>query len=397
MEVQQKIFLHVDMDAFFASIEQSDNPEYRGRPVVVGADPEGGTGRGVVSAASYEARKFGIHSAMPISEAYRRCPGGVFVYPRMRRYSEVSHAIMEILGTFSPLIEQISVDEAFMDCTGTERLFGPPRELGMRIKKAIKKKTGLTASVGIASNKSIAKIASDLEKPDGLTICPFGSEEEFLSPLPIEKLWGAGKKTVLYLNSIGLHKIGDIARSPCDDMEKRLGKWGIHLWMLARGIDDRNISTDYSQKSISEEHTFGKDTNDAAVIEQTLLSLADQVARRTRKHGARGRTVTLKIRLEGFDTYTRSRTLPFPVNDTFTIRDTAEELFRKFDCRGKRVRLVGVKISNLTGSGEQPQLDLFDAASCDPGLGRKEKIEEILDTLRERHGSHVRRASLLDQ
>lgn len=385
------------MDAFFASIEQLDNPDYRGRPVVVGADPEGGTGRGVVSAASYEARKFGIHSAIPISEAYRRCPGGVFVYPRMKRYTEVSHAIMEILGTFSPLIEQISVDEAFMDCTGTERLFGPPRELGMRIKKAIKKKTGLTASVGIASNKSIAKIASDLEKPDGLTICPFGSEEEFLSPLPIEKLWGAGKKTVLYLNSIGLHKIGDIARSPCEDMEKRLGKWGIHLWMLARGIDDRNISTDYSQKSISEEHTFGKDTNDAAVIEQTLLSLADQVARRTRKHGTRGRTVTLKIRLEGFDTYTRSRTLPFPVNDTFTIRDTAEELFRKFDCRGKRVRLVGVKISNLTGSGEQPQLDLFDAASCDPGLGRKEKIEEILDTLRERHGSHVKRASLLDK
>jgi len=304
---------------------------------------------------------------------------------------------MEILGTFSPLIEQISVDEAFMDCTGTERLFGPPRELGMRIKAEIKTGTGLTASVGIASNKSIAKIASDLEKPDGLTICPFGREQEFLSPLPIEKLWGAGKKTVLYLNSIGLHKIGDIARSPCDDMEKRLGKWGIHLWMLARGIDDRNISTEYSQKSISEEHTFGKDTNDAAVIEQTLLSLADQVARRTRKHGARGRTVTLKIRLEGFDTYTRSRTLPFPVNDTFTIRDTAEELFRKFDCRGKRVRLVGVKISNLTGSGEQPQLDLFDAASCDPGLGRKEKIEEILDRLRERHGSHVKRASLLDQ
>lgn len=396
MHPEQRVFIHVDMDAFFAAIEQLDNPELRGRPVVVGADPKGGTGRGVVSAASYEARKFGIHSAMPISEAYRRCPKAAFVYPRMGRYSEMSHAIMDILGEFSPLIEQISVDEAFMDCSGTGRLFGPPGELGMRIKHEIKTRTGLTASVGIASNKSIAKIASDLDKPDGLTICPFGREREFLSPLPIEKLWGAGKKTVLHLNSIGFRKIGDIASVPCEEMETRLGKWGVHLWALACGIDGRDITTDYSQKSISEEHTFGKDTGDAGIIEQTLLSLADQVARRTRKHGARGRTVTLKIRLEGFETYTRSRTLPFPVSDTFTIRDTAEELFRNFDCRGKRVRLVGVKISNLTGSGEQPQLDLFDAASCDPNLGRKEKIEEILDTLRSQHGSHVKRASLLN-
>jgi len=384
------------MDAFFAAIEQLDNPEYRGKPVVVGADPKGGSGRGVVSASSYEARKFGIHSAMPISEAYRRCPKAVFVYPRMGRYSEMSRTIMNILGEFSPLIEQISVDEAFMDCSGTERLFGPPRELGMNIKNEIRARTGLTASVGIASNKSIAKIASDLEKPDGLTICPFGREQEFLSPLPIEKLWGAGKKTVLYLNSLGFKKIGDIARVPCNEMEQRLGKWGIHLWQLARGIDERSISTDYPQKSISEEHTFGKDTSDSAVIEQTLLVLADQVARRTRKHAAKGRTVTLKIRLEGFETYTRSRTLPFPVSDTFTIRDTAIALFRNFDCGKKKVRLVGVKISNLTGSGEQPQLDLFDAASCDPDLGRKEKIEEILDSLRNQHGSHVKRASLLN-
>jgi nucleotidyltransferase/DNA polymerase involved in DNA repair len=386
------------MDAFFAAVEQLDHPEYRGRPVVVGADPKGGRGRGVVSASSYEARTYGVHSALPISTAYRRCPQAVFVYPRMERYSELSDEIMEILGTFSPLVEPLSIDEAFLDCSGTERIFGVPEKLGKKIKFDIKAKTGLTASVGIASNKSIAKIASDLNKPDGLTICPFGGEREFLSPLPVSRLWGAGKKTVEYLHTLGFKTVGDIAQLPGGVLEKKLGKSGLHLWYLASGIDEREVSCDWTPKSISEETTYEVDEADGAVVEQTILDLSDQVARRTRKGDAKGRTITLKIRLEGFETFTRSMTLARAVSDMFSIRDAAIGLFRRFDRGGKRVRLVGVKISNLecAGSEEPRQMDLFSQDACGKsGHPRKEKIEEILDELKDGFGSRVSRASLL--
>ncbi len=392
-----RTIVHVDMDAFFAAVEQLDHPEYSGRPVVVGADPKGGKGRGVVSASSYEARTFGIHSALPISLAYQRCPDAVFVYPRMERYCELSDEIMEILGGFSPLVEQLSIDEAFLDCTGTERLFGPPEKLGAKIKATVKAKTGLTASVGIASNKSIAKIASDLQKPDGLTICPFGAEREFLAPLPVSKLWGAGKKTVEHLNSLGFRTAGDIAALPGGVLEKKLGKWGLHLWYLANGVDDRPVSGEWTPKSVSEEHTYENDESDTAVVESTILQLSDQVARRTRRSFLRGRTITIKIRLTGFETFTRSRTLNGPVNDMVSIRDTALALFREFDRKGKRVRLIGVKISNLEECAEYEarQLDLFGDTESTLSHPRQDKIEEVLDGLRDNFGRHVTRASLL--
>lgn len=393
----QRIIVHVDMDAFFAAIEQLDNPHCRGKPVVVGADPKGGKGRGVVSAASYEARKYGIHSALPISLAYKRCPNACFIRPRMSRYCEMSNRIMDILSQFSPVIEPLSIDEAFLDCTGTEKFFGPPLRLGQSIKERISKETGLTASVGIASNKSIAKIASDLQKPDGLTICPFGDEKKFLAPLSVSKLWGAGKKTVEYLHSLGIETIGDLADLPMESLEKKLGKHGVHLWLLANGIDERAVETDWEIKSISEEITFEKDTPDVELLEQTILDLSDQVARRTRGEQKCGRTITLKIRLEGFETHTRSTTLQNPVNDMFSIRDAAIELFRNFDRNTKKVRLLGVRISNLCEEGEilQTSCLLFESDSIKE-ITKKKKIESVLDRLRSKYGRHISRASLLD-
>ncbi len=394
---EQRTIVHVDMDAFFAAVEQLDNPSYRGKPVVVGANPKGGKGRGVVSAASYEARKFGIHSALPISLAYKRCPHAFFVRPRMSRYCEMSNRIMDILSEFSPIIEPISIDEAFLDCTGTEKLFGPPPQLGHAIKARVFEQTGLTASVGIASNKSIAKIASDLHKPDGLTICPLGEEKEFLAPLPVSKLWGAGKKTVEYLTSFGITTIGELATLPIEMLEKKLGKHGLHLWLLANGIDERSVETDWEIKSISEEITFERDTCDTGILEKTILDLSDQVARRTRSEQKCGRTITLKIRLEGFETHTRSMTLENPVNDMFSIRDAAVELFRNFNRKNKRVRLLGVRISNLCKEEEIAQTEhlLFESDSRKE-LQKKKKIESVLDRLRNKFGKQVTRASLMD-
>lgn len=232
MDREFRKILHVDMDAFYASVEQLDHPEYRGLPVVVGADPKGGAGRGVVSTCSYEARKFGIHSAMLISQAYRLCPDAVFVFPRFRRYEEISKTVMEILKSFSPEIEQIGIDEAFLDCSASILLFGSAEKIGRTIKDLILEKTGLVASVGIASNKFIAKVASDLEKPDGLVICPEGHEKEFLAPLEVNRLWGAGKKTTALLSEMGIKKIGELAKLREDYLTGKLGKLGAHLWNL---------------------------------------------------------------------------------------------------------------------------------------------------------------------
>lgn len=394
-----RTIVHVDMDAFFTSIEQLDNEDYRGKPVVVGADPKGGKGRGVVAASSYEARKYGIHSAMPISRAYRLCPDAIYLRPRFSRYSEVSHQVMEILDSFSPLVEQLSIDEAFMDCTGTENLFGPPIELGRRIKDTIRDETNLTASVGIATNKSIAKIASDLQKPDGLTICQPGMERKFLSPLPLEKLWGAGEKTVAFLHDCGFKTIGDVGAQPLHELERILGKWGTHLWHLANGMDDRPVITERRRKSISEEITFDEDVTDSEILREAILSIADRLSRRMRQLGIRGRTVTLKIRLEGFVTFTRAHTVNRPMDDMFTIRDTVLKLYENFDRRGKRVRLIGIGVSNLEDETEEriQQLELFgsDEEASIPSP-KREALEKILDELKENFGDHVSRASLID-
>jgi len=386
------------MDAFFTSIEQLDNPSYMGRPVIVGADPKKGRGRGVVSAASYEARKFGIHSAMPISQAYNRCPHGVFIKPRMGRYSEVSSMIMDIFHNFSPCIEPISVDEAFLDCTGTEKLFGAPLQLGKQIKKAVSDTIGLTASVGIATCKSIAKISSDLDKPDGLVVCPPGEERVFLSTLPVKYLWGAGKKTQKFLADMGCRTIGDVADLDEKMLCKTMGKWGTHLWELANGIDSRNVMTDHISKSMSEEVTFEQDITDEEVILHTIHEIADRLSRRVRKSDYKFRTVTLKIRLEGFETYTRSKTIRNSADDMYTIRNEATRLYTVFGRGSRKVRLVGVKVSNLVEfDRESVQLNLFaDTEDENISSVKTEKFEKVLDDLRDRFGKHVSRGSMLN-
>ncbi len=384
-----RIIVHVDMDAFFASVEQLDNPAYRNRPVVVGADPLGGRGRGVVSASSYEARVYGIHSAMPISQAYRRCPDAVYLRPRFKRYSELSTRIMGVLGEFSPLVEQISIDEAFLDCSGTLRLFGTRENLGMDIKKRLIGRTGLGASVGIAGNKSVAKIASDLEKPDGLTVVPENGDRAFIAPLPIGRLWGVGRKTLALLTSAGFVRVEDVANAPEERLVRLLGRYGHKLRELANGVDTRPVTPGSGdRKSISEETTFSEDMWDREAIEHVLFGIADRLSRKMRYLGIRGRTVTLKIRLEGFETHTKSRTLQRATNSLKLIRSTAIELFRSLE-RSKRVRLVGIGVSNLGESPVQP--GLFEKTATE----EEGRVEKVLDSMKKKYGEKVTRAAFL--
>jgi len=385
--------LHIDMDAFFASVEQHDNPSLKGKPVIIGSDPKKGKGRGVVSTCSYEARKFGVRSAMPISQAWQLCPGGTYLPPRMHRYAEISRQIFTLLSRYSPLVEPVSVDEAFIDCTGTEKLHGTAEAVGHAIKKAVYAETGLTASIGIASCKSVAKIASDLNKPDGLTVCPSGTEAEFLRALPVGRLWGAGKKTVERLEQFGIRTIGDCALSDITTLRSILGTAsGEHLWNLARGIDPRPVVADpFDRKSISEEVTFERDTDDECLISHTILEMSDGISRKMRIEGLRGRTVTIKIRLTGFETFTRNRTVERTFSDMKTIRDSSMELVRGFNREGKLVRLIGVGVTNLEREDMiEEQIDLFHRPS-----EKERKREELLDLLKSRYGKKVTRASLL--
>ncbi len=388
---RQRLIIHVDMDAFFAAVEQLDHPEYRGKPVVVGADPKGGKGRGVVATASYEARQFGIRSAMPISRAYRLCPNAIYLRGRHRRYHEVSQQIMAILRDFSPVIQQISIDEAFLDMTGSMGLYPDPVALGRQIKERIRTETGLTASLGIASNKFVAKVASDLEKPDGLTYCPPGEETTFLAPLPIRRLWGVGEKTAQKLMQLGFRTIGDITAVPKEHLVKALGSWGLHLWKLANGIDHRPVSEQSVRKSISEETTFHEDVDDAEAIELTLFKIADRVSRAMRRKGWKGRTITLKIRYEDFETHTRSKTLGDYVYDAETLRAIGVQLFRKVWKGEKKIRLIGLGVSMLNTLGGE-QLNLFGESA---GYGG-ERIDALLEELKEKFGEDaVDRASFL--
>ncbi|UCB46200.1 MAG: DNA polymerase IV [Spirochaetota bacterium] len=387
MMEKNRTIVHVDMDAFYASVEQLDNAEYRNKPVVVGADPKNGKGRGVVSACSYEARNYGIHSAQPISRAYGLCPHAIFLRPRFKRYTEISNKVMEILEGFSPVLEQISIDEAFLDCTGTQKLFGSGEEIAKVIKEKIQGETGLTASVGVAPNKSVAKICSEIAKPDGLMVCLPGMEKEFLEDLSLSYLWGAGKKTIRKLEGMGFSRIGEVGRSDREMLEKGMGKMGLHLWLLANGIDEREVITRHSRKSISEEITFQKDTDDGELIERVLFQIADRLTRRMRDLRIAGRTITLKIRLEGFETFTRSKTLERAVSSMSTVRDEATRLFRLFEREHKKVRLIGIGVSNLE-KGEQ--LDLF--SETDETDSETEKVFDIMKGL---YGDKITRGAFL--
>ncbi len=376
------------MDAFFAAVEQRDNPKLKGKPVVVGADPKGGRGRGVVSTCSYEARKFGIHSAMPISKAYRLCPQAIFISGHMGRYSEVSDQIFDVLYDFTPDIEPISIDEAFLDITGSFHFYKTPLATCQKIKESIKEKTQLTASIGIAPVKFVAKIASDICKPDGLLEIKQDGLFDFLWPLPVEKLWGVGQKSQLALNAIGIKTVGDLAKIPREKLLETFGVVGEHFYQLANGIDERDVHLNEEMKSVSHEHTFDVDTGSKDVLNDTILWLSEKVSRRLRKYSYKGRNITLKIRLEGFKTYTRAATLFERTNFTDVINQTAKELFKEFFKSGMKVRLIGVRVSHF----EDPymQESLFE----DPKSVRLEKIHKAVDTIKNKFGERaIRRGS----
>jgi DNA polymerase-4 len=372
------------MDAFYASVEQRDRPELRGLPVIVGADPRG---RGVVSAASYEARVFGVRSAMPIGKAARLCPQGVFVPVDMAKYARVSDEIMALLGEFSPLVEPVSVDEAFVDLTGTASLFGPPPDAVRTIKRRIRAETGLTASAGLAANKFIAKIASDLRKPDGMVVVEPGREAEFLAPLPIERLWGVGKATAKSLAALGIATIGQLQRFSRASLVSRLGDHGADLHELAFGRDDRAVTPWTAPKSMGAEATFGRDTDDRARLETTLRGQAERVARELREGGVAASRVTLKLRFADFRTITRSHTGD-PTQDGLELYRRVMVLFAR-ERLVQRVRLIGLSASTL-GPPASGQLGLLD-----PNAVRRERLARAVDGITGRFGAGVIRPAAL--
>jgi DNA polymerase-4 len=379
-----RAILHVDMDAFYASIEQLDDPRLQGKPVIVGADPKEGHGRGVVAACSYEARKFGVRSALPIGRAWKLCPQGFYVRPRMKRYSEVSGRVMEILRQFTNLVEPLSIDEAFLDITGSIALFGAPVQIARAIKKQIREATGLNASAGVAPNKFLAKIASDLKKPDGLVVVEKDGIEEFLRDLPIARLWGVGPKTEERLHEMGLHTIGAIRSKSQEEMVRTLGSGlGVHLHELAQGHDDRPVVPDWEPKSVSNETTFEEDTRDRELLVQTIRRLAESVGRRLRRENYQARKVTLKIRFEPFDTHTKQTSVKRPVDGDEEIARLALSLFDQFTL-DRRVRLIGVGTGEIVRPGEEPtQMGLFDQ----PHTEKKESaIDRTVDKIREKFG-----------
>ena len=385
----ERTILHVDLDAFFAAVEQRDRPELRGRPVVVG----GGTPdqRGVVSAASYEARKFGIHSAMPLRTAGALCPDAVFLPVDGRKYQAVSREVMTILRRFTPLVEPISIDEAFLDVSASRALFGDGPAIGRAIRSAILAEVQLTASVGVARNKLVAKIASDLRKPDALVVVEPGSEAAFLAPLPIQRLGGVGERTAAALAELGVTTMGQLADLPADLLVRRFGKHGATLADRARGIDEDPVGDGAPVKSVSHEHTFDVDTNDPVLIDKTLLAMADGVAGRLRSAGLRAATVHVKVRDSAFRTITRQRTLAEPTDLAEPIWRTALELARP-ELRGIHVRLLGVGTS---GFAEREQLTLFEEEAAGAG-GRRRRATEAADAVRRRFGDRaVTRARLL--
>jgi DNA polymerase-4 len=376
----RRAILHCDLDAFYASVEQRDHPEYRGKPVIVGGD--GPNERGVVMAASYEARAFGVRSAMPLAIAGRLCPDGIYVPGNFDRYAEASDAVMAIFDERTPLVEPISLDEAFLDVTATEHLFGGAVEMAREIKRAVRTDCGLVVSVGVATNKLCAKVGSDLRKPDGLVIVPAGGEAAFLAPLPLERLWGVGPKTREVLAGWDLRTVGQLAAFDRTALETRLGEHGTAIWERANGIDEAPVATEHVPKSVGHSHTFDKNTLDPAKIESTLLLLSEGVGRRLREDALRGRTITMTLRVAPFETRTRQRTLGEATNDDLTIYRIARKLLRDAlaeDRDGGRtspVRLVGVSVSGLS---EGEQLGLFDAA-------RHARLNAALDAVRAKFG-----------
>jgi len=385
-----RTILHVDMDAFFASVEQLDEPSLRGKPILVG-----GTGkRGVVAAASYEARAFGCRSAQPTAVALRLCPHAIIVKPSGSRYREISRAVFEILGSFSPLVQPISVDEAFVDVTGSAGLFGDGVTIARTIRARVLGETGLTASVGVAPNKFLAKLASDLDKPDGLTVIEPGRVFEILDPLPVSRLWGVGAASESRLARLGLRTIGDIRRTDERTLVANLGTTGAHLSRLSRGEDDRPVRSDRGAKSISHERTFGDDLADPEAVRAVLLGQVDDVARRLRAHDRLAGTVTLKIRYGDFETITRSGSVSAAIGRatgrTDELWSVASSIFDAWaDTSFRPVRLIGMAASNLSTPGSAVQMGLFEAETDE----KRARVDEATDAIRAKFGEGaIRRA-----
>lgn len=385
-----RTILHVDLDAFYAAVEMRENPDLAGRPVVVGADPRGGRGRGVVAAASYEARAFGVHSAMPIGQAYRRCPDAVFVRPRMSLYASVSRRFMQILRRYTDLVQPLSIDEAFLDVTGSAVLFGDGATIARRIKDEVRREERLTASIGVAPTKFVAKIASDLRKPDGLVIVAADQVAEFLRDLPLRRLWGAGPKTIAKFERLGVHTIGDVARLSAATLERAFGTaMAEHFGALAHGIDPRPVVSDAGRKSLGHETTFLQDIQDRTAVRHRLLELVDAVARDLRRNGMLGDSVSLKLRTADFSTVTRQAALAQPSDTSDAIWPVARRLLAKADVTKQAIRLVGVSV---TIAAEAPQLQLFDA----PAIDRRRRLARAIDAVTTRFGaSAITRATAL--
>jgi DNA polymerase-4 len=372
------------MDAFYASVEQLDNPEFKGRPVIVGANPKEGRGRGVVAACSYEARKFGVRSALPISQAWKLCPDGVYVRPRMERYAEVSSQVMEVLRGFTDLVEPMSIDEAFLDVTGSHALFGPVEQIARDIKLSLREATGLTASVGAAPNKFIAKIASDLRKPDGLVIVREGETANFLHDLPISRVWGVGPKTEERLQRMGFRTIGQLSEASRESLLQKLGPLGEHLHQLSHGNDERPVITNWEAKSIGAETTFDEDTADRQTLRRTIQELSDRVGRRLRRSGFRAGRITVKLRYEDFETHTKQTSVDRPVQSDAEIVHLATSLLEQFPL-SRKIRLIGVSAGDFQ-SADDPgaQMNLF--ASPVTTSVKADTLDRTVDRLREKFG-----------
>ncbi len=390
MSPEALTILHVDMDAFFASVEQRDRPELRGRPVIVG----GLGGRGVVSAASYEARPFGVHSALPMATARRLCPDAVFLRPRMSHYAEVARQIRDLLLSFTPLVEPLSLDEAFLDVRGCEGLFGPAPQIARRIKERVRRETGLVASVGVAPNKFLAKLASDHGKPDGLVVVAPDRVAAFLAPLPVGRLWGVGAKGEKRLQALGVRTVGQLASLPERVLADHFGDAGRHMARLARGLDDRAVVPDREAKSISTETTFAKDIGDPDALRAWLLDLVDQLGGRLRAHGLRGRTVELKVRSSDFRTRNRSLSLKEPTDLTDRLWEAASALLeRSLTADLLPVRLLGVGASHLTREAVV-QGDLFDGAR----RAKQGQLDRAVDAIRGQFGAGaIQRGSVVER
>lgn len=385
----QRVILHMDMDAFYASVEVLDRPSLRGKPVIVGGIRE----RGVVSSASYEARKFGVHSAQPVATARRRCPHGIFLPVRMARYREMSEQVFTVFHGFSPLVEPLSIDEAFLDVTASRRLFGSGRAIAGMIKCAVYDATGMTVSAGVAPSKFVAKIASDLHKPDGLTVVPPGRVQAFLDPLPIERMWGAGTQTRVLLERLGIRTFADLRHAPAGLLERHLGAAGLQMQRLASGLDTREVVPVRAAKSLGHEETFARDIGETAQARRELLALAGRVGRRLRRKRLRGRTVTLKVKYHDFRQVTRSVTLDRATDSDREIYTTACDLMEKTAAGRRPVRLLGISLSQLSRAGGEEQLSLF--AGEQP---RMRALYRALDRVRDRFGDgSVSPARLLEE